>query len=118
MQSLNARIARRAIAEAASWYPSQLTLASLMQSWLDSAPPVVSYDRKKLDDDGVRAYIRQGFDQNPRVTHTRLLRALRDSGLACEQARFAALFREILATRLGGDPATHSDSLSAPVDFQ
>jgi len=95
--SLNARIARRAIERLTDWYPSQHALASLVQSWLDVAPPAMAYDRQKLDDDSVGSFIRQSLDANPNATHTRLLRALRDSGRACEQARFAALFHDVQA---------------------
>jgi hypothetical protein len=95
MQSLNARIARRAIEQASDWYPSRDLLARLLQSWVDGAPAIETHDRQKLDDDAVRTYIRLSLEENPRLAHTQLLRALRDSGRACEQARFAALFREV-----------------------
>ena len=113
MQSLNARIARQAIAEASSWYPSQRALSSLVQSWLDAAPPTETYDREKLDDDSVRAYIRRSLNEDPRVTHTRLLRSLRDGGRACEQARFAALFREVQAERVDREGVTRPGAPSA-----
>lgn len=97
MQSLNARIARRAIEKASDWYPSRDLLARLLQSWVDGAPAIETHDRQKLDDDAVRTCIRLSLEENPRLAHTQLLRALRDSGRACEQARFAALFREVRA---------------------
>jgi len=95
MQSLNARIARRAIEDVAAWFPSRAALASLTRSWLSTAPVVQPYDRQRVDDDAVRTYIRARLDQNPRATHTSLLRTLRESGRACEQARFATLFRDV-----------------------
>jgi hypothetical protein len=99
MQSLNARIAREAVSRANDWYPSRAKLADLMQSALEEAPPMTTHDRKRLDDEEVRRYIRESMREDPRMTHTRLLRALRDKGLACEQSRFASLFREVRADR-------------------
>lgn len=95
MQSLNARVARDAVSRANEWYPSRAKLAALMMSALEEAPPMTRHDRKRLDDEEIRGYIREGLREDPRMTHTRLLRFLRDKGLACEQSRFAALFREV-----------------------
>jgi hypothetical protein len=95
--SLNARLARRAVIEASEWLPSAERLRSVMQGWLDASPPAVRYARKRMSDESVTAYITEELRRNGRGTHTALLRALRASGRACEQARFAALFRETLS---------------------
>jgi hypothetical protein len=97
MQSLNARVARYAVSRANEWYPSRAKLAALMMSALEETPPMTTHDRKRLDDDEIRGYIREGIREDPRMRHTRLLRSLRDKGLACEQSRFATLFREVRA---------------------
>ena len=46
-----------------------------------------------MADQEVRAFVRDRLADDPQATHTRLLRELRDSGRACEQQRFAGLFR-------------------------
>ena len=97
MQSLNARVARNAVSRANEWYPSRAKLAALMMSALEEAPPMTTHDRKRVDDEEIRGYIRAGIREDPGMTHTRLLRSLRDKGLACEQSRFATLFREVRA---------------------
>jgi hypothetical protein len=101
MQSLNARVARDAVSRAKDWYPSRAKLVRLMQTALEEATPMTTHDRKRLDDEEIRRYIRESVQEDPRITHTRLLRALRDKGLACEQSRFASLFREVRADRSG-----------------
>ena len=99
MQSLNARIARDAVRRVNDWYPSRANLADLMRTALEEAPPMTTHDRKKLGDDEIRTVIRESMRDDPRITHTRLLRSLRDKGLACEQSRFASLFREVRGDR-------------------
>jgi hypothetical protein len=103
MQSLNARIARDAVSQANAWYPSRARLARLMQSALEEAPPMTTHDRKRLDDEEIRRHIRESLRGDPRITHSRLLRSLRDKGLACEQSRFASLFREVRGDRSVAD---------------
>lgn len=47
-----------------------------------------------MTDEEVRAFIRTRLKVEPKLTHTRLLRELRDSKRACEQGRFRRLFFE------------------------
>jgi hypothetical protein len=100
-QSLNARLARNAVMEASQWLPSTARLRTLIQGWIDALPPAVRYDRNRMSDDEVRAFIDEQLHANPRATHTALLRTLRDAGQACEQARFAAAFRKAISTNGG-----------------
>ena len=51
--------------------------------------------RQKMTDDDVRDFIRQALMRDPRAAQTKLLRSLRDTGRACEQARFKRLFIEV-----------------------
>ena len=68
-----------------------------MRAWLEGLvadqPALPRYDRQALNDAEVRAYIRRRVLSEPGARHTPLLRDLRRSGYACEQARFAVLFR-------------------------
>jgi len=99
MQSLNVRLTRRIVQEAQRWFPSFSDLANLTTSWMEAAPPRVAFDRVKLNDEALRQFIEEGLKVNPESAHTALLRALRDSGRACEQARFRALFQEVKDAR-------------------
>jgi hypothetical protein len=60
---------------------------------LKAQPPIRRYNRRQMSDDDVRSFIRRHRSEDPSVTHSRLLRQLRTSGFACEQSRFARLFR-------------------------
>ncbi|CAM5715916.1 hypothetical protein SVIOM74S_09450 [Streptomyces violarus] len=48
-----------------------------------------------MTDENVIAFIRESLAQNPSYSRTRLLRMLRDQGLACEQKRFAELYATV-----------------------
>jgi hypothetical protein len=51
-------------------------------------------ERRRLTDEEVRLFIRERRTAEPSARHTRLLKLLRESGSACEQSRFRALFIE------------------------
>lgn len=112
MHSLNARVVRRAVESASYWFPERQALAALIKSWTDSAPALVTFNRRRLDDETVRAFITARLGEHPRATHTHTLRALRDGGSACEQARFATLFREVQSRT----ERMRSPSIAAPND--
>ena len=50
-----------------------------------------------MADDEVLRFIHLELKKDPSAKCTRLLRRLRDSGRACEQARFKGLFQEVTA---------------------
>jgi len=60
---------------------------------LADQPPPRRFARRGMTDEEVRVFIRGRLEQDAEVTHTRLLRELRNSDRACEQHRFADLFR-------------------------
>jgi hypothetical protein len=68
---------------------------------LASTPEANVTGRKRLSDDDVRRLIVQELTKDPRAKATGLLRRLRESGQACEQARFKALFVEVQKGRSG-----------------
>ena len=96
MHSINVRVLRRILAESLNWYPDHNRLVQLIDRWLDAAPGLQRYSRNRLADDEVRAYIREALTRDPAISRTALLVGLRASGRACEQARFATLYREVL----------------------
>lgn len=99
MQGLNARIAHRVVMEQARWFPAIGALRTLMQEWLANAPPLVVQDNERRSDDEVRSFIVRQLTSSGSISRSKLLRAYRDSGLACEQSRFAALYDEVVASQ-------------------
>ena len=63
-------------------------------TWADGMRRSERYNRKVLTDAQVLRFIHDVRRQYPGTSRTRALRMLRDSGLACEQARFANLFAQ------------------------
>lgn len=68
------------------------------RQWAGASSRVERYQRAAMSDDEVREFVAKELTANPGTSRTRLLRALRDSGRACEQARFAHLFGQVTAT--------------------
>jgi hypothetical protein len=85
LQALNARIAARLLAEGIT---SRAEAVQYMTDLLASQPSVQVYDRKKLSDQEISAWIAGRLAQAPT---SRLLREFREAGYACEQQRFARL---------------------------
>ena len=61
---------------------------------LAEQPAIPQYDRQPLSDASVRRFIVRQLAADGELTHSRLLRQLRDQNMACEQKRFARLYRE------------------------
>lgn len=55
--------------------------------------------REAMTDADVIAFIRGRLGTEGKVSHTRLLRELRESGRACEQGRFRRIFMQVTATK-------------------
>jgi hypothetical protein len=51
--------------------------------------------RERGSDEQVRGFIRKRLSEDSQCSHTGLLRAYRDKGLACEQTRFRRLYRSV-----------------------
>lgn len=96
MQGVNARIAAKAAADHALWFPNSTSLRQLLRSWLTQTPPLQQYHRHALSDDEVRSFISTHCSGAGGQSKSRLLRALRDAGMACEQSRFSALYQQVL----------------------
>lgn len=89
LRSLNVRIAKQILTAGLS---DHAAMTEHLRRQLAEAPTLISYERQRLSDDDVLAFIHSRLDRDQTASHTRLLRALRDTGMACEQARFAGLF--------------------------
>jgi hypothetical protein len=64
------------------------TIADLLRS----TEPLPKYERTRMTDSDVLAWIRTDAKVNPRANKSAALRRLRDQGRACEQARFGRLY--------------------------
>ena len=62
---------------------------------LTRAPEARTYDRKRMTESQVEAFIRKSLRKEPETSFNALLRSLRDSGMACEYKRFREMFRAI-----------------------
>jgi len=95
LMSLNARVARRLLenAEPDALVYTQLRkkLDALMEGRVRGLPLL----RKPVTDAGIERFILKAYFKNPHVTHSNLLRKLRDSGRACEQKRFRRIFEHV-----------------------
>lgn len=63
-----------------------------LRRMLAKAPTLPVYRRQSLTDAQIRQFIRTRRRQDATLSRTSLLRELRDTGMACEQRRFAELF--------------------------
>ncbi len=94
-RSLNTRLAAKIIRES-RLPPRASSLAKRYQKFLNEQPPLEKYNRQQLSDDEVKAFILKQMRVSPKSQHSPMLRVLRDSNMACEQKRFAKLYREVV----------------------
>jgi hypothetical protein len=66
-----------------------------MERLLAEQPAITRYERKRQSDQEILERIAKCVACEPGISADRLLRKFRDAGLACEQHRFARLFREM-----------------------
>jgi hypothetical protein len=95
-QALNARLAARLLSAGIS---SRAEAANWMTRLLAEQPPITRYERKKLSDQEVTAMITRSLAQSPQRSASGLLREFRDAGYACEQQRFAGLYRAVAGAK-------------------
>jgi hypothetical protein len=95
-QALNIRVAEHLLAGGSKTHNQMY--ASLTKL-LAEQPAIPRYERRVVTDTQVSAFIRRRVRADSNTSHTRLLREFRDSGYACEQARFGALFMGEMKSR-------------------
>ena len=95
LRSLNMRAAQKALHESRRSQPTLPVLRRKFKRLLDSQPPLDRPERLPMTDAAVCRFIKQAIRRDADVSHTPLLRKLRDGGHACEQKRFAKLFRQV-----------------------
>lgn len=92
--SLNARVGRWAVRESRGRPLGGADLIRELGRLVAQQPELTRFNRKKLTDREVTDFIRHHSSRQGSSSATQALRALRNSGLACEQKRFGRLFRE------------------------
>jgi hypothetical protein len=110
--SLNARLAARLFDE----HRGEWVLPALRRRvarWTKSATTHDLSARRRLPDGEVRAFIREELARSPAGSPSALLRRFRELGLACEQGRFARLFRQESSGH--GQGTDHPPPGAAPV---
>lgn len=95
MVSLHARVARWLIQTAAEHHFELAAVKDKVATASRELPPPPKYERRPATDEEVRMFLRSRMRAEPKTSHTRLLRAWRSAGHACEQSRFRELFREV-----------------------
>jgi len=96
--SLHARVARRILEDAAKHGLDAKLLRAQIIELARQQFPFARPERKLLEDKDVISFIKKELMRDSSATHTRLLRALRNGGRACEQGPFPRLFRETKGT--------------------
>lgn len=93
--SLNARIGAFLVTRFPPGQWSARLIQPQMNLWAAALPDLEKPSRRGMTDLEIQAYIRKERLANPQVSHSSLLRTLRDQGLACEQSRFRRLFQSL-----------------------
>lgn len=98
--SVNARLARWLIQSAEEHSFNPIEVQNCLDSLLESCPDRPKFDRERVDVEDVKHFIRSEFqlaatEQRQVLSHSSLLRKFRDSGKACEQKKFGALYKEV-----------------------
>ena len=93
-QALNVRAVSHLLTAGAT---SHADMEASLTALLAEQPPVPRYERRRASDAEVRTFIRRRLRADNTATHSRLLREFRNSDRACEQSRFADLFRAELS---------------------
>jgi hypothetical protein len=95
--SLNIRVAKLLIERSGKMLLGAKRVSAELGRLLKRQPPIENYQRRAVTDDQVRTFIRTQAHRNGMViSRSALLRKFRDSGKACEQSRFANLYRQMV----------------------
>ena len=92
MMSINLRVAARIMDELPEGRLNVENAREVVARLTADAPVAKKFDRRPLSDDEVVDFILRQLGDDRSLSHSRLLRLLRSSGFACEQARFKSLY--------------------------
>ena len=104
-RALNARIGARLLERGIR---SKGEAVGYLARLLAAQAPVPRYNRKRQSDGEVLEVIAACLARAPKTSANRMLRELRDAGLACEQHRFTRLYRQV-AEEVRRSPASITD---------
>ncbi|MBN70828.1 MAG: hypothetical protein CME32_16295 [Gimesia sp.] len=93
-RSLNTRLTKKILRESRV-APRASTLSKRYRKLLSEQPPIEKYNRSPISDEQVKRFIRQQLRIDKSLQHTPLLRMLRKTEKACEQKRFASLYKQV-----------------------
>lgn len=99
VSSVSLRMARRWMAQRSGLGLFTAADATRWDDWARTAREAESYERTPMSDEALRVRIRELLLAESGLSASRALRALRERGIACEQKRFGALFREVASVR-------------------
>jgi hypothetical protein len=95
--SLNIRIAKYLLQYMGRGPISLKRQKTQLRRLLSKQPPIEQYHRRVVTDEQVRKFIDVELNRNGAASRSLLLRKFRDSGRACEQSRFAGLYRDMVS---------------------
>ncbi|MFE4869472.1 hypothetical protein [Streptomyces sp. NPDC056682] len=99
LTSLNVRMAESWLEHSKDGTLTSPATTNSWNRWAAATTKPEQYNREPMSDEDVIVFIKQETAKLPRVSRTRLLRALRDDGKACEQSRFANLYKTTMGER-------------------
>jgi hypothetical protein len=95
--SLNIRIAKLLIERSGKMRFAVKRVSAELGRLLRRQPPIKNYQRRAATDQQIRTFIQnQAYKGGMVIARSVLLRKFRDSGKACEQSRFANLYRQMV----------------------
>lgn len=100
-QSLNARTAAWVLGRTPPAQWDRAALRAEIASLASHVPSTEAPSRERMSDREVRGFVRAYIGREHNPSASRALRFLRDSGRACEQRRFGAIFRSELGVSDG-----------------
>jgi hypothetical protein len=95
--SLNIRIAKLLIERSGKMRFGVKRVSAELSRLVKRQPPIKNYQRRAATDQQIRTFIQnQAYKGGTVISRSVLLRRFRDSGKACEQSRFANLYRQMV----------------------
>jgi hypothetical protein len=93
--SLNARVASLVLKKIPTCGFNADALRNEIRAISARSPKLPAYGRTRTHDSEVKKFIRHRLSQSTAMSFSSLLREFRDSGRACEAARFKSLYYEV-----------------------
>ena len=103
LRSLNMRVARYALSECRDSVPTLPLFCKRLAKLSGKQPAFEQIERRPMTDAAVRRFIANELRRDRNACHSPLLRKFRDGDNACEQKRFANLYREVRGQLYGSE---------------